>query len=70
MRVWYAVCVDRDVDHGIGSTRKREAYKMARAAHRYHPDSRVEIAVVDSKDDFCLDVITVYDDGGNYVLGE
>lgn len=51
-KLWYAVLIDdSDNDHGTGSFDKAEALKIAKTM------SAKKIAVIDPKDDFCLDVI-------------
>ena len=56
---WYAVMVDReDTDHGYGSHDLEEAKAMCRTQKEIgHPEAY--IAVIDPKDDFCMDTIEV-----------
>lgn len=56
--IWYAVMKDReDTDHGYGSHDIEEAKEMCRAMKEDNPDSY--IAVIDPKDDFCVEEIEV-----------
>lgn len=56
-KVVYAVLKDlEDLDHGEGSTVKREAIRMVKAL-RKEGYKDAYIAIVDPKDDFCLDEI-------------
>lgn len=55
--VWYAVLCDaEDNDYGVGSTRKRDALRLARQYRRagYY---EAYIAVVDPSDGYCIAVI-------------
>lgn len=59
MKIWYAVLRDgEDNDWGTGSTRKRDALKMARQLRR-DGYSEAFVAVIDEThtDAFCIDEI-------------
>ena len=58
-RRFYAVQVGNDTACDYGSTRKREAYKMAREEAKEHPYEQVAICWCTTEDNFCdyLDVI-------------
>lgn len=54
-RVWYAVQLDsEDTDHGTGSFDREEAICMARK-YRAAGYSEAYIAMIDTKDDYCID---------------
>lgn len=54
-RVWYAVQLDsEDTDHGTGSFDREEAICMARK-YRASGYPEAYIAMIDTKDDYCID---------------
>lgn len=60
---WYAVVVGRDDDdYGTGSTRKREALRMAREYAKDPDNDYVAIVLCQTDDDFCEGIITIRDD--------
>lgn len=54
---FYAVQVGDSVDCSSGSTRKRDAYRMARAEAKQYPGEEVRICLCTEDDDFCEGVI-------------
>ena len=57
-KLWFAVMKDReDTDHGYGSHDLEEAEEMCREMKEDNPDAY--IAVIDPKDDFCVEEIEV-----------
>lgn len=58
---FYAVQVCEENDYETGSTVKREALRMAKAAAKENPLKQVRIYVRTEEDDFCQDIIIVQD---------
>ena len=56
---YYAVQVCEENDYDTGSTVKREALRMAKAAAKENPLKQVRIYVRTEEDDFCQDIIIV-----------
>ena len=56
---YYAVQVCEENDYETGSTVKREALRMAKAAAKENPLKEVRIYVRTEEDDFCQDIIIV-----------
>lgn len=56
---YYAVQVCEENDYETGSTVKREALRMAKAAAKENPLKQVRIYVRTEEDDFCQDIIIV-----------
>ena len=59
-RTWYAVQHGDNFESDLGSTVKREAYKMARALHKEFPKEEIRIALCTTEGDFCEGEIIVY----------
>lgn len=60
-RNFYAVQVGNDYACDYGSTRKREAFVMARRAARENPGREIRICVCSTDDDFCIREIIIRD---------
>lgn len=60
-KVWYAVCIGDDVDHGTGSYNKKEAIKIANLYKKEecYKGDRIYIALVDRLNDFTIDIIPI-----------
>lgn len=59
MKKWYAVQIGGDFGSDYGSTRKRDALKMAHAEARKNPDEEVRIAICSMDSDFCTEEIII-----------
>lgn len=59
MKKWYAVQIGDDFSSDYGSTRKRDALKMAHAAARKHPAEEIRIAICSTDSDFCTEEIII-----------
>lgn len=59
VNVWYAIIRDNDdADHGTGSHNKRDALRELKKLQKSgFPDAY--IAIIDPRDDFCIDTIRV-----------
>ena len=58
---WYAVQHGDDFASDNGTTVKREAYKLARQAHKDYPGEEIRIVLCRVDDDFAEDEIIVYE---------
>ena len=61
MKKFYAVQVGNDYSSDNGSTVKREAMKMARAAAKENPGMQIRISVCKVDDDYCMQEIVIRD---------
>lgn len=59
MKKWYAVQIGSNFDCDYGSTRKRDALKMAHAEARKNPGEEVRIAICSTDSDFCTGEIII-----------
>lgn len=57
---FYAVQHGDEFSSDVGSTVKREAYRMAREMHNDCPGEEIRICVCREDDDYCEDEIIVY----------
>lgn len=55
MKYWYAVTIDDDTDHGLGSFDYEEALAIAADRKATCPFSIVKICTIDDDDDYCLE---------------
>ena len=63
-RTWYAVQHGDNFESDFGSTVKREAFKLARKAHKEYPLEEIRIVVCDTEDGivtYCEDCYTVFE---------
>lgn len=60
-RTFYAVQHGDDYSSDYGSTKKREAYQMARSLHEEYPEEEIRISVCTTEDDFCKEEIVVFE---------
>ena len=57
---FYAVQHGGDFDCGTGSTVKREAMKIARKLHKWHPGEEIRLCLCREDDDYCEGEIIVF----------
>lgn len=62
---FYAVQIGNDYSSDWGSTRKRDAFAMARRAARENPGKEIRISVCTVNDDYCMRQIIICDGSRN-----